>query len=264
MVNATTVIVLLAAALCVWPTGVVRGRLGARGMPGPPLPAWPGVALVVTGLVGGLAAGIGGAVAALIVGGTVDWLRRRRERSRARAAVAAGLVDALGLLVAELRAGAHPATAAAATSVEAHPGCADVFGAVSAAARLGADVPAVLRDSGVPELGPWLVRIADAWELAARHGIPLAELLEAVRTDLAHRVRFADDVVARLAGPRASAAVLAGLPLAGLALGQAIGADPLAVLAGAALGQVLLVAGTGLAALGVLWSARITSAAVQT
>ena len=80
--------------------------------------------------------------------------------------------------------------------------------------------------------------------------------------DVDSRTRFAAEVDARLAGPRATATVLAGLPVLGLLLGQAIGADPMRVLAGTAVGQTLLVVGTGLACAGVLWSARIVSAAV--
>src|SRR6185312_4186804 len=98
------------------------------------------------------------------------------------------------------------------------------------AARLGGDVPAVLRSAAPAHLRSWLNRLAQAWALADRYGIPLADLLEAVRSDTEHRVRFSAEVAARLAGPRATATVLAGLPLLGLALGQALGASPLRVL----------------------------------
>jgi tight adherence protein B len=56
--------------------------------------------------------------------------------------------------------------------------------------------------------------------------------------------------------------VLAGLPLLGLALGHAVGANPLRVLSDTSAGQGLLVVGTGLACAGVLWSARLMSRAV--
>ncbi|MGH3823422.1 MAG: type II secretion system F family protein, partial [Pseudonocardiaceae bacterium] len=133
---------------------------------------------------------------------------------------------------------------------------------VAAATRLGGDVPIVLRSAGPAHLRPWLDRLAEAWALADRYGIPLAELLDAVRSDTEHRVRFAAEVQARLAGPRATAAVLAGLPLLGLALGHAVGAAPWRVLSGTPVGQLLLVIGTGLACGGVLWSARLVSGAV--
>jgi tight adherence protein B len=120
----------------------------------------------------------------------------------------------------------------------------------------------VLRGADSPSLRPSLGRLAHAWSLGDRHGIPLADLLDAVRADIEQRIRFAAGVQAQLAGPRATAAVLAGLPLLGLGLGQAVGAAPLQVLAGTAAGQVLLVVGTALACAGVLWSARLVAGVV--
>lgn len=266
----------LAAAVLCWPAGVGRGRLGwLRNQPvapeSEPTPrggvdrhrACGAVLLVAlaTGL-GVLLAGPGGGIAAALAIGTatVRW-RAGRDR-RAGSAAAAGLADALGVLVAELRAGAHVSDAAMAAAIDGHPDASRVLSAAAAAARLGGDVPSALRDTGPVQLRRWLDRLADAWSLADRHGIPLADLLDAVRADTDHRVRFAAEVAARLAGPRATAAVLAGLPLLGLALGQAVGAAPVRVLGHTGVGQVLLVVGTGLACAGVLWSARLVSRAV--
>ncbi|MDQ3763360.1 MAG: type II secretion system F family protein [Actinomycetota bacterium] len=223
--------------------------------------------------VGALLAGPGGVLAAAMVTGTATARWRAGQDRRAAAAAATGLSDALGMLVAELRAGAHPGDAVRAAadthadrpsnvSPEMPTEVVRALSTAAAAARLGGDVPAVLRTAGPAHLRAWLGRLADAWSLADRYGIPLADLLEAVRSDTEQRVRFAADVQARLAGPRATAAVLAGLPLLGLALGHAVGAAPLQVLRETPAGQVLLVAGTGLACIGVLWSARLVSRAV--
>jgi tight adherence protein B len=65
-----------------------------------------------------------------------------------------------------------------------------------------------------------------------------------------------------MAGPRSSALALSLLPAVGIALGTAMGADPLAVFTGTALGQLLLVAGVALLCAGVGWSNRITTRAV--
>ncbi|MGI9062567.1 MAG: type II secretion system F family protein [Pseudonocardiaceae bacterium] len=259
-------LMLLAAAVLAWPAAAARSRMRR-----PAAAAWwvpsfgAGVPVVAcAGALGAVLAGVGGALAGVAASATA-WRRwRARGKRRDRTAAATGLVDALGLLVAELRAGTHPAAAADAAGRDAHPGAAAALGTAAAAARLGGDVPAVLRGVAAPALQPWLGRIADAWTLADRHGVPLADLLEAVRVDVEHRARFAAEVDARLAGPRATAAVLAGLPVLGLLLGQAIGADPLRVLAGTGAGQVLLVVGTGLACTGVSWSARIVGGAVPT
>jgi tight adherence protein B len=53
--------------------------------------------------------------------------------------------------------------------------------------------------------------------------------------------------------------VLAGLPVLGLLLGQAVGADPWHVLTAHAAGQLLLVVGTGLVCAGLAWSARLVN-----
>jgi tight adherence protein B len=197
---------------------------------------------------------------------TARWRAGRDHRAAATAAI--GLSDALGVLVAELRAGAHPSDAASAAVIGTPDGAPEGAGATralsvaAAAARLGGDVPAALHCAGPVQLRPWLDRLAVAWSLADRYGIPLADLLDAVRSDTEQRVRFTAEVRARLAGPRATAAVLAGLPLLGLVLGHAVGAAPLRVLSETSAGQGLLVVGTGLACAGILWSARLMSGAV--
>ena len=66
-----------------------------------------------------------------------------------------------------------------------------------------------------------------------------------------------------LAGPRASAAMLAALPLLGLALGAAMGADPIGALTGSLAGLALGAAGIVLDALGILWMVRIVAAAAR-
>jgi len=165
------------------------------------------------------------------------------------------------VLVAGLRAGAHPATAAESAAEDAHPQTKPTMRAVAVAARLDGDLTAVV-DPSSPALAPALGRLATAWQLAQRHGLPLADVLDAVRRDLEQRARFTRQVLARMAGPRSSALALSLLPALGLALGAAAGANPLAVLTGIALGQALLVTGVTLLCAGMTWSSRITNRAV--
>jgi tight adherence protein B len=73
-------------------------------------------------------------------------------------------------------------------------------------------------------------------------------------------VRFARQVLARMAGPRTSATVLAVLPALGVALGEAIGAHPLRLLTGP--GQMLLAFGVALLCAGVAWCGRLTGQVV--
>ena len=68
---------------------------------------------------------------------------------------------------------------------------------------------------------------------------------------------------AGMAGARATAAVLAGLPAVGVGLGQLIGADPVSFLLSGGIGGWLLVVGVLLACGGLLWSDRITAGVLR-
>lgn len=263
----------LAVAVACWPTETGRGRLGRlyrRGAAPDRAPIsprgfdqrWFVPLIVLCAGLGALLAGAGGALAGALVSGTATARWRAGQDRRAAAAAATGLSDAVGMLVAELRAGAQPGDAISTAALEGHADAGRALSTAAAAARLGGDVPVALRRSATACLGPSLDRLAHAWSLAERYGIPLADLLDAVRADTEYRVRFAAEMQARLAGPRATAAVLAGLPLLGLALGQVMGAAPFQVLGGTTAGQVLLVVGTALACAGVFWSARLAAGAV--
>jgi tight adherence protein B len=205
--------------------------------------------------VGGLVFNIGGAVAGGLVG-AVAWRRWRARRDlHRRIAVVAELAETLQAFVTELRAGAHPIAAAGSVAVDAPPAGAQAMRAIASAARVGGEAGDVVHE-------PLFAEVVHAWTLAQRHGLPLADVLGAVANDLDQRARFANQTQAKMAGPKASAAVLTVLPVIGLALGEAMGATPLHILATTTLGQLLLIAGTALICVGVVWSARITQRAV--
>ena len=218
------------------------------------------------GLAGLVTAGIGGLGAGLALAGLGTWYWKRRSAARRGRGRIAELAAGIRLVTAELRAGSHPAAAVEGAAAEASPEVADMFGDMAATARLGGSVATVVeqRAKASGNLRDPMCRIGRAWALAERHGIALADVLDAIRRDLDQRVAFARDVDAKMAGPRASAAVLAGLPVLGLLLGEAAGAGPLAVLTDQVLGQVLLVLGAGLLCAGLLWTVRITEAVVPT
>jgi tight adherence protein B len=213
-------------------------------------------------MAGWLVAGVGGAMAAALL--TLTLRRQLQARAESRNALTAmdGLAEAMRTLVAGLRAGAHPATAAESAATDAHPQTRTTMRAIASAARLDGDLAAVAADAQSPTLAPALSRLATAWQLAQRHGLPLADVLDAVRRDLDQRARFTRQVLARMAGPRSSALALSLLPALGIALGAATGANPLAVLTGTPLGQALLVIGVTLLCAGLTWSSRITTRAV--
>lgn len=255
-----------AAALLCSPGSLARPRL--RGLWPPPAAErawqpWSAAPVLLGAGTGFLVAGPGGAIAAALVTVTARGRHRARRGARTAGAVAEELADAVRRIAEELRSGSHPTAAMAGITADGQH-AREVLGPAAAAARLGDDVPAALRRTAAarPEVGRDVERVAAAWALAERHGIPLAALLGATQSDIRWRVRFSHTVGAQLAGPRATATVLTTLPALGLGLGQLMGADPIGVLRGGLLGQVLIVVGVGLAAAGSAWSERILHAAV--
>ncbi|MHA6779894.1 type II secretion system F family protein [Pseudonocardia saturnea] len=263
----TAACVALAAALLVLPPRAGVGRLGALWPVRGTSRSWraPGAAVAVLagGVLGLLVAGPAGALSGMLVAATVRRTRGARRTEAAATGTAGELAAAVSRMADELAAGAHPAAALGGCTADG-PQARDVLASAATASRLGDDVPHALRRGADrhPEVRAEIERLAAAWTLSDRHGVPLAELLAGARADLVWRVQFAARVRAELAGPRATALVLTGLPGLGLALGQLVGADPVGVLRGGLLGQALLVTGVALAVTGVAWSEQILRAAV--
>jgi tight adherence protein B len=218
-------------------------------------------ALVIAAALGAIvaivspAAAVAGALAATMIG---VRLRRRRHR-RYRRTQGEAMAAALRTVVGELRIGAHPVRAFETAATEAAAGggnAATPLRALAARARLGSDVAASIRDLGSMSALPvhWS-RVEVCWRLATDHGLPISLLMSAAHRDIVERQRFSDRVDAALAGPRATAVILAGLPVFGVALGHLIGAQPLRFLLGG--GGWLLVTGVTLVCAGLGWSDHI-------
>ncbi|MGE3288221.1 MAG: type II secretion system F family protein [Pseudonocardia sp.] len=225
-----------------------------------PTAAW----VVAAGAAGFVAAGPGGMIAAALLVVVVRRRRHARSVDTAATVTSGEVAEALRRITDELRAGAHPAATLDGTRNDGVLAAA-VLSDAAAAARLGDDVPRALRRVAAqrPEIAEDLQRIAGSWALAERHGVPLADLLERARSDIAWRVGYARRVRAQLAGPRATAVVLTVLPGLGLLLGQLLGADPIGVLRDGLVGQSLLVVGVGLATGGFTWCDRILCGAMR-
>lgn len=220
--------------------------------------------------VGGIPAGCSAVAAAVllplttvlaitVLGATATVRRRRHRRSRRATDEGRTLETALDVLVGELRVGAHPVRAFDVAADETDGAVAASLRAVAARARLGADVAAGLRSAaGSSALPAHWERLAACWQLASNHGLAIATLMRAAQRDIVERQRFTARVASGLAGARATAAILAGLPVLGVLLGQLIGARPLSFLLSGRAGGWLLVVGSTLACLGLLWSDRIT------
>ena len=190
--------------------------------------------------------------------------QRWRTRRRASAREATALHGALEVLVSELRVGAHPVAAIDTASREIEGRVGESCGAVAARAHLGADVVSGLRAESRRSLVPghW-DRLAVCWQLAQQHGLAIASLMQAAQRDLAERERFRSRVDAGMAGARTTGTVLAGLPVLGVLMGCAIGADPLGFLLSDGAGGWLLWIGTALVGAGLLWSDRITASVLE-
>jgi tight adherence protein B len=204
------------------PSAVVIGGVVAAALTGP---AGPGPAIEF-----GFATAV---VTALMIG-----LLQRARRQRRAAARADEVVLTVALLAAELDAGATP----------------DV--ALLAAGPIGAELSAQLQGSPSGD-DDTLARVVAAWRMSVTSGVPLADILVRVRADLSAVVAARRDLASAVAGPRASATLLALLPLIGIALGAAMGAHPLTVLLHTAAGRLLLCTGLLLDALGLLWTDRL-------
>ncbi|MDG4836282.1 hypothetical protein O7631_07115 [Micromonospora sp. WMMD967] len=179
---------------------------------------------------GGVGAVVGGPVAAvalasygtLAVRAVLRWRTRRSiEQIRRRG------LDQLCGLAADLRAGLPI------------PHALDV---------VAADGPDRLR-----QLTSAAVRLAD------RTGAPLAELVERIEADARATDRGLAAAAAQAAGARATAWLLAALPVGGIGLGYGIGVDPVAVLLHSTVGGACAVLAVALQVVGLLWAERLSA-----
>ncbi|MEV7958471.1 type II secretion system F family protein [Streptomyces sp. NPDC088141] len=189
---------------------------------------------------------------------TGRWLRRRaltQERERG----AAGVVSLCGVVVGELRAGQEPGQALL-VAVRGTGAMGTAEAGVSAAARFGGDVPAALGQAAREPGLDGLAGVAACWRVAVDGGAGLAAGLDRLEGALRSERRRREELRAQLAGAWSTVAVLALLPVLGLGLGAALGADPLAVLLHTPAGLVCLVVGGALEAAGLCWAGRIVRA----
>lgn len=229
----------------------------ARSSHRPALPLPLGALVVVTVLAAALAGPVA-AVLALVAGLALMRVAASRVREAEAGRERAGALHACGVLAGELAAGRTPAEAFAAAAEIASGRVRDALRSGASAARLGGDVPAALLAHADRSAAPAVLRsLAACWTVCAQSGGGLSaavlRLEEGLRAEAAQRRR----VDAELAGPRATAALLAVLPGGGLLLAASVGADPLHVLLGTPIGLVCLALGLGLDGLGLLWTDRL-------
>ncbi|WP_236005204.1 type II secretion system F family protein [Nonomuraea antri] len=192
----------------------------------------------------------------------VHWhaLRRRLTRpNQARRADAwrQASIELCQALSAELSAGRTPGEALTRAVAAVDFPDPQVMRPVTAAARDGGDVAAALAAAAPARGGEGLHRLTACWDVGVTVGAGLAALVErvagALRAAQAHR----QDVAAQLAGPRATARLLAVLPALGLLMAGALDMHPLDFLLGSVPGLACLVTGIALDACGLWWTNRM-------
>jgi tight adherence protein B len=192
--------------------------------------------LLVLGAVGG---GAAFAAARLVA---------RRRADRAAAEVRARVVELCDGLQAELAAGQT-----ATTALERVAGEWPAMLPATRSAAAGGDVPAALRELAAgPGAGDLRV-VAAAWQVAHRTGHGLADALTRVAQELRDAEQTRRVVTGELASARATARLVACLPLVALLMGSGAGADPWAFLLGHPVGLACLAGGVGCGIAGLAW-----------
>jgi tight adherence protein B len=194
----------------------------------------------------------------------LGWARLQnlRERGQTRQARESAVVEATFALAGELRAGRTPSEALRAASATAGP-LADVLHAAAESVAVGGSAAAELDAAGRLEGAARLHAVAAAWRVTESAGGRVALVLERLGEAMDRDDALRRDLEAAMAAPKATMMLLAGLPLFGLGLGEAIGAHPLHLLLYRPLGWGLLTGAVLLDAIGIVVSHQITKWAIE-
>ena len=247
--------------------GAADRQGGRRAFPFPDRP--PGAVGTLACCLGGAAmTGFGGLgpVPGLLAGGLGLLALRGRRVARARVTAAAerqALIAACSALGAQLRAGRTPAAALAAGAELATGASAQALHRAAGLALLGGDVPDALAAAATGGCtGRVLGQLAACWRVSQGTGAGLAASVDQLAAALRAHERQRLAVGSQLAGARTTARLLAALPVIGLLMAAAFGADPLRVLLSTPIGLACLTVATVLDVAGVLWTDRLVSSAL--
>jgi tight adherence protein B len=188
--------------------------------------------------------------------GTAGSLTGRRKRLAARRSAVIELCDAIAT---ELAAGRPAATALTCAAEALHdlPG----LSAVVETARNGDDVAAALIRASDAQGNEALRLLAGCWRIGIDRGGMLAAVIDGLADSLRDEQSHREDIALQLAGPHATARLLAVLPALGLAMAAALGAKPWKFLFGSLPGALCLCLGAALDALGLWWTSHLATSA---
>jgi tight adherence protein B len=139
-----------------------------------------------------------------------------------------------------------------------------LLASVAAAAARGRPVCDAIVDAidegGLGQASEWR-GLAAAWQVATDAGAPLAPTLQSFSISLRSLAQVQRELQSALAGPRATARLVLGLPIVGLLFGVALGFDTVTVLVTTAPGLGCLGVGLSLMAIARFWSSRLVASA---
>jgi tight adherence protein B len=202
-----------------------------------------------------------GWVAVVVLLGAAGWgglaLRQRASAHRAVRCSRDAVLTFCEDLAADLGAGL-PAGRALATASRGWP----MLGSVARAHDLGGSVPDALRDLAARPGAGELRLVAAAWQVGQRNGAALSGTLEVAAASIRTRNATRRVVESELASARATARLVAGLPVLTLAMGSGAGGSPVSFLFSTPLGLACLAGGLVLTLLG-LWWIEVIAAGVE-
>lgn len=194
---------------------------------------------------------------AVIFGGTAfvgTGLIRRRARVRRAALVSERVVEATELLAAELSVGLTPGQALR-QAAEGWPALAPIV----AAERLGVDVPEAWREVSATPGAADLRLVAASWAASTQSGGGLADAMGRVASGLRAARATERVVLSELASARATARLVAALPVVALMMGSGAESRPWEFLLTEPIGLICLASGLAFGLAGLWWIEAIAT-----